>query len=450
MTLTLETADLEYRRSSLLGKIERLLDTADSQKRGITDAEQVEIDGHHAELNAIAHRLGKGEQRSGWQGAGPIPVPDFSGLATTTARGGVYTPESRDSYFRDLFQSGRGDSGAAERLDRHAREFREHAANSGAKELRAIDTTSTSSFAPPLYLLNDYVAALRPGRATADALTNLPLPAGTDQLNIPKLATGTTAAIQGGQNTAISNTDITTSTISAPVYTIAGGQTVSQQLLDQSPISGSIDKVILEDLLAAYQQQAGALVLNGTGTGQPQGLFTAAANVVTYTDATPGFSGPTKLYAKIGQAVQTVQTARYAGPTAIVMHPRRWAWIAVQVDTQNRPVVVPGDQGPTNANGVYSTGAAQGIVGRMFGLPVIIDPAIATNLGTGSNQDQILIGKLDDSWLYEGSINAEAFSATYANSLGVYCRLFRYIALGHRTAQSLVAIGGTGLIAPSF
>lgn len=463
MSTAIPAEDLKARRSALLGHVERILDTADKAGRGITDAEQTEIDGHSAEVREIDHRLKQTEQRASIvKPSGPIPIPDFTAvhtypgggqLAYSTTRSGTYARGSGLSYFRDLLTSRAGDSGAAERLERHAREVRDVAAQSDAPELRAIGTGTGSGadFAPPLYLLNDYVAALRPGRPTADALTNEVLPDGAPQVNIPKIATGTATAIQSTQNTAINVQDVTTSTVAAPVYTIAGGQLVAQQLLDQSSFSGNVDEVILKDLTADYAQKLGAFVLNGSGTNQPYGLFNVSGiTAVSYADATPGFVGAGKLYSKIAQAVQTVQTSRFAGPTAIVMHPRRWAWISVQTDTQNRPVVVPNDQGPNNATGVYANGNAQGVVGRMFGLPVILDANILTNLGAGTNQDQILVGKLDDSWLFESHIRAEAFTQTYAQNLSVFIRLFNYVALAHRTPQSLVAVGGTGLVAPTF
>ncbi len=70
--------------------------------------------------------------------------------------------------------------------------------------------------------MDQFIEVARPGRAFANLVQRQPLPSGTDSLNIPKLATGTTVAAQNGDNTAISETDLTDTFVNAPVRTIAG------------------------------------------------------------------------------------------------------------------------------------------------------------------------------------------------------------------------------------
>ena len=80
-------------------------------------------------------------------------------------------------------------------------------------------------------------------------------------MNVPKLNTGTAVAPQYPQNTEVTETDLTDSWQSSNVVTIAGNQTVSQQLLDQSPVA--FDAVVFRDLVAAFAQETDAAVLNG-------------------------------------------------------------------------------------------------------------------------------------------------------------------------------------------
>ena len=394
-----------------------------------------------------------------------IRVSELSaiGLTGTNSRSGlsgfytsgadIYHPQSNVSYFGDMLAATKGDSFAQERLARHNKQATNTLAKSDDPELRAISTTAGTGgeFVPPLWLVNNYIAAVRPARATADILQQMPLPSGTNVMNIPKINTGTQVAYQATQNTGINIQDIVTTSVAAPVYTIAGGETFSTQLFEQSPIAGQVDKVILADLMADYARQIGTTVLNGTGTGQVTGLLNVAGtNSITYTDATPTFMGVSKLYSKIGQAVQAIQTARYAAPTAIVMHPRRWAWIAVQVDSSNRAVVLPDDLGPLNASGAYSNQNPQGVVGRMFGLPCITDPNIPINTGAGTNQDPIIILKADDTILWESTLRTELFPQTYANQLTILARVYNYVAMATRIGSSISIINGTGLSTPSF
>jgi hypothetical protein len=47
-------------------------------------------------------------------------------------------------------------------------------------------------FVPPIYLIDEFIPALRAGRTAANLCRQMDLPAGTDSINIPKIATGTT------------------------------------------------------------------------------------------------------------------------------------------------------------------------------------------------------------------------------------------------------------------
>ena len=446
--------DLDTRKTEILGDLKKIVDTADHFGRGLSSGEMVKEKTLTKDLKAVSKKLKEAHSADELRGRIAKVDPTLAGGGSFfTSDSIIYSPESRDSYFYDMYKSSTGDSSARERLDRHSLQFRDAARSIDAPEMRAISTTSGAGgeFAPPLWLINAYIAAVRPARATADAVTKIPLPAGTDLINIPKIQTGTAVALQQVNNTSLNIQDITTTSVAAPVLTVGGGQIISLQLFQQSPMAGQMDKVILSDLLADYARQIGTLVINGTGSaGQPTGLLTVAGSSIAYTDASPGFMGPGKLYAQIGKAIQTIQTTRYLAPTVIVMHPRRWAWCAVQVDSAGRAVILPNDNGPLNASAVQMSGNAEGYVGKMFGLPVIVDPNIPINTGVGTNQDPIIVMKADDTWLYEGQLNAQVFAETYSNTLGLFARVYAYFALAHRLPQSIAVINGTGLVTPTF
>ncbi|WP_232246562.1 phage major capsid protein [Kitasatospora mediocidica] len=293
---------------------------------------------------------------------------------------------------------------------------------------------------------------MRPGRVTANLCVQGAIPPGTDSLNIPKIASGTATAPQGTQNTGIQQTDITTTSIAASVNTVAGGQTISMQLVEQSPLN--IDDIILEDLAADYAQKLDAgQVLGGTGTGgTAMGLLNLAGTIpVTWTQATPALGGAGGLYSKVANAIQLINTSRFQTPTAIVMHPRRWWWAVAQSDAQGRPLVVPNAGHPMNNLGTMDSIDAEGPVGSMLGLPVYVDANMPTNLGTGTNQDAILIGRFRDFYLWEGDIKAEAFQQTYAQNLSLFVRLYNYVAFqGARYLSSTAIITGTGAVTPAF
>ena len=352
----------------------------------------------------------------------------------------VYRPDRPErSYFRDLYLSKtKGDREATDRLSGHALATRD------------INTTDTSGgdFVPPAYLVDEYIAKARAGRITADLCSKFALPGGTDSINFPAITTGTANAAQASQNSALQETNLVTATVTAPVTTIGGIQDVSVQLVEQSPIA--FDQVIFADLAASHAQAVGNAVINGTGSsGTLEGFVNAdTVNTITYTDASPTAA---ETVAKIADGIQQVATSRFLPADAIVMHPRRWYALASGGDGSQRPLVVPTAQAQ-NAFGTSEGVAAEGAVGNILGLPVYLDPNIATNTGASTNQDIIIISRFADAYLFEGTPKAEVFRETLSAEATVRFRLYNFVAF---TAERYVGVNtsivsGTGLVSPSF
>ena len=344
------------------------------------------------------------------------------------------------SYFRDLFNAKNGDSEARGRLV-------------SAQETRALTTVAGAggTFAPPLWLVEDFVALARPGRVTADLVNKQTLPEGVSSVNLPRVVTGTAVAVQATQNTNVQSTDATTDSVSSGITTIAGQQTISLQLISQSGIP--FDQVILSDLARAYAASLDSQVIAGSGAaGELTGILTTSGiNTHTYTDAAPAVVGAGKFYSQIVQAITPIETLRYLPPTHIVMHPRRWNWVLNALDSQNRPLVVP--NGPAFNQLGTSDGApvAENHVGTLLGIPVCIDPNIPTNLGAGTNEDRVIVMRADDLWLWETALSAASFDATYANQMSVLFRVHAFSAfIANRYPKSISVIAGTGLVAPTF
>jgi HK97 family phage major capsid protein len=348
------------------------------------------------------------------------------------------------SYFRDLYLSKvSGDSAASERLAQHSL----HVATD-ARDNNTTDGTG-GEFVPPLWLVQDYVAKARAGRVTADLSSKFALPAGTDSISVPAITTGTSVAAQASQNTAVSETDLVTATVTAPVRTYGGISDCSVQLVEQSPIA--FDQVIFSDLAAAHAKAIDEGVISGTGSsGTHEGILNAdTVNAVTYTATTPTAAG---LFPKLADAVQQINSKRFAAPNAIVMHPRRWGFLLASLDSSNRPLVVPNSSVPQNAVATFGDVAAEAFAGTLMGLPVYLDANIPTNLGSGTNEDRIIVGKFDDAFLYEGAPKAEVFRETLSAELTVRFRLYNFSAYtAERYAgENFSVISGTGLVTPSF
>jgi len=356
----------------------------------------------------------------------------------------VYRPDRPErSYFRDLYLSKQtGDRDASERLSQHSLAV--------ATENRDISTTDTAGgdFVPPVYLVNEYIAKARAGRVTADLCSKFALPPGTDSINFPAITTGTASAAQASQNSALQETNLVTATVTAPVTTIGGIQDVSVQLVEQSPIA--FDQVIFSDLAASHAVAVGNAVINGTGaSGTLEGFVNAdTVNTVTYTDGSPTAA---ETISKIADGIQQVASARFLPADGIVMHPRRWYALSAGGDLQGRPLVVPTAYA-MNTLGTSDAPVAQGPAGSILGLPVYLDPNIATNTGSGTNQDIIIISRFADAYLFEGTPKAEVFRETLSAEATVRFRLYNYVAF---TAERYVGVNtsivsGTGLATPSF
>lgn len=387
------------------------------------------------------------------------------------------------SYFLDMARAGiQGDNGARERLDRHSREMadviarrqsaHQRALSDGLDELlaglpaplaRAIqdhgmverrDISRTDGaggeFVPPIWLMDEFAALTRAGRPFADACRNIPLPAGTDNINIPRITGGSTTAPQTADNAVVSETDITTSSVAAPVRTIAGQQDIAMQLLEQSPMA--FDQIVFADLVADYNLQLDTQLISGSGAaGQLLGILNVGGiNAVTYTDATPTFP---ELWPRIGDALNQASTNRRIIPSHIWMHGRRWFWATAQLDAQNRPFIVPTSGGPTNAPMTYMDGFENqgGPVSYAYGRPVMLDLSIPTNLGAGTNEDRIVATRMSDHVLFEGDLRARVLPEVLSGNLTVRLQVYAYCAFtAGRYPAATSVISGTGLIAPVF
>jgi HK97 family phage major capsid protein len=438
-------SELSTKRAEVRKGLDAVLEQASAESRGLTDEERARFDADEAEVRTIDARVKElDEQIRADAAAAEVAKRYAFGGAKVVSEPDVYRRGyGGRSYFRDLHLArNKGDRDAFDRLTRNDRMVAEQ---------RGITTVAGAGgeFVPPLWLETQFVKLARPGRVTANLAPTQALPPGTDSINIPKVSTGTTVASQATQNNAVSNTDLATTSVSSPVVTIAGGQTISLQLLEQSPLN--IDEVVLGDLAAAYATQLNTQVLSGLGTGGTlTGVLTqSGTNAVTYTSASPTVP---LLYPKVADAIQRIHTARYLPPDTIIMHPRRWAYLLAATDaTTGRPLVTPKAGGMFQNFAVQDAVEAQGYVGEMQGLPVFVDACVPTNLGAGTNQDPIIVARIADLMLWEGNVKAEAFQQTYAQNLSVYVRLYNYASFQPgRYPASISVISGTGLVAPTF
>jgi HK97 family phage major capsid protein len=425
---------------------EDLLAEEDSEFRELT----AQVKSKDEELRGLDERiseLSEESERERTVTAGALAVKRARARVDSVSEARTYDRGNGRSYLQDLARlqlNMDADGSARDRLMRHAQDV---ASDPEYRDLNRTDGTGGYAI-PPLWLMSQFIELARPGRAYANLVNGQPLPGGTDSINIPKIATGTATSAQTADNAAVQETDLTDTFINAPVRTIAGQQDVAIQLLDQSPVS--FDEVIFRDLVADYATKVDVQVISGTGTnGQVTGIRgTSGIETVTYDDASPTVA---KLYSKVADAVQRVHTLRFMAPTAIVMHPRRWAYLLAASDSTGRPLVVPSAGNPQNVIATLGAVASEQVVGQMHGLPVITDPSLPTTLGDDTDEDVIHVLRASDALLYESGIRSRVLPEVGSGNLTVRLQVYGYLAFtAARYPKSIVEIGGSGLASPSF
>jgi len=205
----------------------------------------------------------------------------------------TYRADGGSSFVRDAFNAQvKNDFVAQERLARHMKEE--------SIERRDVSTGNFEGLVIPQYLVDLAAPLARAGRPTADFATNkMVLPNAGMSLEISRMTTGTSTAIQETQNTAVSETDADDTLLSVPVRTIAGQQDLSRQAIERGT---GIDTFVVADLIRSWHTTLDNQVLNGTGNnGQFKGIRASGGNAVTFTSTAPSVA---LLYPKLADALQ--------------------------------------------------------------------------------------------------------------------------------------------------
>ena len=345
------------------------------------------------------------------------------------------------AFERDVAAAFLGDYEAQDRLRRHTAEER---VERGEYLERAAGTGAFAGLTVPQYLTDLYAPATAANRPFADAINIHPLPPQGTSVNISRITTATSAAIQASENTGVSETNIDDTLLTINLQTIAGQQTLSRQAIERSV---GVEAIVLDDLFRRYATTLDSTLLNQATNG-----LTNVATAVTYTDASPTAA---ELYPKVLQGLAGCEAAlldQCSGECIAVMHSRRWYWMQSQVGS-SWPFV--GQPGLTNYQGAvnYAEKYGSGVRGILpNGTAVIVDNNIATNLGAGTNEDEIYIGDRREFHLWEDAsapyfIRAEQ---TPAASLGVLLVIYGYIAYTHARYSHAQKVSGTGLVTPTF
>lgn len=463
-TVTTALDRLRARRDESLAAANALVGTAQTEQRDLTSEEFSTVAQRNADVTTIDSQIAeleRLEQRSAAASDQRQRLDRVIGTTVQVTRNEqTYRPDGNASFLRDIVAATKGDYQAAERLHRNNQEgaeaerraWAEARANARPEDMQTGElrdgttgATSMGSFIPPVWLVNELAAKSRTGRVLAPFMRSGGFPV-TNSITIPRVTTGSSVASQASENAAVSETDIITAQLTRPTVTVAGQQDVSMQSLDLSPYP--VDQIIFADLDGAYEEELDRQLLRGAGTsGELLGINAVSSiNAVTYTDASPTVP---EFYPKVADGIQQIGTNAKRPAQIVIAHTRRWGWITAALDSQNRPLVTP--TAPMNAAGLFGDVAAQGIVGGMQGLPVVVTASGATNLGAGTNQDQVVICRPAEMILMEGPKRTRILTEVLSGNLTVRLQLYAYVNFfAGRLPSAISTIDGTGLVTPSF
>jgi hypothetical protein len=342
----------------------------------------------------------------------------------------TYSATSKHSFFVDLLRSGRTqDADAQARLQRHSEESMHDQVNRMETRARAAERAYEQAFystpadrravdayiaaggrifeqramtrvdgsggylAPPGWLIDQYVAPARAGTELASLFTTLPLPRGIDEVNVPRMLTGTGTGSQAGDIAPDPGRDMTDAFVSAVVRQISGVQDIALQWVEQGSgaVSGGLDKIIYEDLQAdAGLQLDGQLMIGSGSGGQLLGLLPSgttigtslavyAPNGNTSSGQTWSYNGSsgTPMVTTTAQLISGVARARGRYPTHLLSHPWVFAMIGGTTDqSTGRPLIEPHGPHPAAADAEES-----GVLGHVNGLPFVGDFNVPVSFG---------------------------------------------------------------------
>lgn len=412
-----------------------LLALADvAEERQLTDEEKTQVADLKAEITDLRSREALQAETAEIRNRKPEPAQaapasdelrSFAKPVTPTEPVDVravspYVEENRGaSWFQDRATIANPESSNADveeargRLAAHYDAMNDEGAGRLVRTYSAGTAAEGGYLVAPQYLQGAFADLLAKGRPTADLVGKMALPSSGKTFYIPT-QDGATAVGVATENSALTETTATFAQIQVDACRVGGTATMPNWLVDRS-FPGA-DQIVLADLAKQYAVKIDDIVLNSStsnrkGLLQESGLGAATATAGTATIAT--------LWPAILNAVNDVASGVYAYPDAIVMHPRRWAWLAGQLDSSNRPVI--GSLNPQNAVGTYNginvAGQYQGpvAVGNILGISVYLDATIPTTLGAGTDEDAIIVMKRDVPLLMESTPKfAVSFEAEFA------------------------------------
>ena len=255
------------------------------------------------------------------------------------------------------------------------------------------------------------------GRPTLSAFSMSALPATGLSVEYAKINTNTVAiGKQSAENAALSNGDISLSTVSVSVNTYGGYVKLSKQAVERSTVN-YLD-VAFQAMSLAYAKK-----MNTDFVAAIAALTFSGSKVVDASALTA-----TAVAGALADAASYIYTNTGLSPEFIVAGVTAYKRLVSIVDSAGRPVVL------LDGAGVNNIGSANiaGLRGSIFGLPIIVDPAISDKVSYVANSLALTT--------YESAGNPARLSTTDATTLSDFYSVYGYAAIAVPFEGAIVKI----------
>ena len=255
------------------------------------------------------------------------------------------------------------------------------------------------------------------GRPTLAAFSMSALPATGLSVEYAKINTNTVAiGKQSAENAALSNGDISLSTVSVSVNTYGGYVKLSKQAVERSTVN-YLD-VAFQAMSLAYAKK-----MNTDFVAAIAALTFSGSKVVDASALTA-----TAVAGALADAASYIYTNTGLSPEFIVAGVTAYKRLVSIVDSSGRPVVLQ------DGAGVNNIGSANipGLRGSIFGLPIIVDPAISDKVSYVANSLALTT--------YESAGNPARLSTTDATTLSDFYSVYGYAAIAVPFEGAIVKI----------
>jgi HK97 family phage major capsid protein len=243
------------------------------------------------------------------------------------------------------------------------------------------------------------------------------LPATGLSVEYAKINTNTVAiGKQSAENAAVSNGDISLSTVSVSVNTYGGYVKLSKQAVERSTVN-YLD-VAFQAMSLAYAKK-----MNTDFVAAIAALTFSGSKVVDASALTA-----TAVAGALADAASYIYTNTGLSPEFIVAGVTAYKRLVSIVDSAGRPVVL------LDGAGVNNIGSANiaGLRGSIFGLPIIVDPAISDKVSYVANSLALTT--------YESAGNPARLSTTDATTLSDFYSVYGYAAIAVPFEGAIVKI----------